>query len=69
VYNGLIKKYLREVDNADMEELYGKLDQVESMINALVEPPAEPEEEAYSPPFAADEALTPTSTILSGGLE
>ena len=37
VYNNLIRKYLREVDDADMQELYGKLDDMEKLINSIME--------------------------------
>jgi hypothetical protein len=65
IYNGLIKKYLREIDSADMDELYGKLDVVENMINALVDADKEPEPEvpkAVIPPIEPIPPITPLIT-------
>jgi cell division septum initiation protein DivIVA len=46
VYNGLLRKYLREIDDADMTDLFGKLDEVENMINALAGDDFVPDETA-----------------------
>ena len=36
IYNNLISKYLRDIDEADLAELYGKLNEMEKIINELV---------------------------------
>jgi DivIVA domain-containing protein len=35
VYNGLVRKYLRDLEESDLSELYGKLDDMDTLIASL----------------------------------
>ncbi len=44
VYTGLLRKYLRDMDDSDLNDLYAKLDDMERMIDSLTEMDIVPKE-------------------------
>ena len=63
VYNGLVRKYLTEMDGGDISELHRRLDDVDKLISALMDadivsmPNDEPEEESAAEEIAQEDAV------------